>query len=328
MRIFERVILAVIAAAFCGQVFGADTGTYTIQDYKVTLTPKSDGTVEAEYYQKWLVTGGYIPWITVGTPNANFSIVPQSNTGAASSVSSDSYGNWSGVRIQLDKSYVQGQTFEAGFKIVQRGLFYAEGENYKMLFWPGWYDRAKTEHLEISVFLFAKPETVKATPEPRREGQWLKWQTDNIAPGQKYTISVSIPKRLMTVKIRSRNQKETRDIIVFFVMASIVVFGLFILAFSNRSGYGGGPSIYYGGGRGSGGRGRGGKGGGGIGTGGGGGFGGRSVSCVCACACAGCACACACAGGGGAGCDRKLSQMCRLCKDCQQRNSCTVWKAA
>jgi hypothetical protein len=39
----------------------ADTGTYTILDYSVKLTPRSDGTVEMEYYQKWLVTGGHIP---------------------------------------------------------------------------------------------------------------------------------------------------------------------------------------------------------------------------------------------------------------------------
>jgi len=51
-----------------------DTGTYRIVSYRVALTPRSDGTVAIDYYQRWLVTGGHIPWIMVGTPNGNFDI--------------------------------------------------------------------------------------------------------------------------------------------------------------------------------------------------------------------------------------------------------------
>ncbi len=39
----------------------ADTGTYRIIDYSVTLDPKPNGEVVMDYSQTWLVTGGYIP---------------------------------------------------------------------------------------------------------------------------------------------------------------------------------------------------------------------------------------------------------------------------
>ena len=48
----------------------ADTGTYRILDYSVTLNPKATGEIIMDYSQTWLVTGGNIPWVTIGLPNA------------------------------------------------------------------------------------------------------------------------------------------------------------------------------------------------------------------------------------------------------------------
>ena len=39
----------------------ADTGTYEIAEYRVTLAPQQDGKTEITYYQKWRVTGGRSP---------------------------------------------------------------------------------------------------------------------------------------------------------------------------------------------------------------------------------------------------------------------------
>ena len=36
----------------------ADTGTYKIDNYTVTLTPKSDGSVDIAYYQQWTCLSG------------------------------------------------------------------------------------------------------------------------------------------------------------------------------------------------------------------------------------------------------------------------------
>ena len=52
----------------------ADTGTYKIDNYTVTLTPQSDGSVNISYYQQWTVLSGNIPWITVGLPNTFYTI--------------------------------------------------------------------------------------------------------------------------------------------------------------------------------------------------------------------------------------------------------------
>lgn len=72
----QRLLLAllVLNVAVLPALAAGDTGTYRILDYRVTLTPHSDGKVGIDFYQKWLVTGGHVPWTTLGLPNEMFEI--------------------------------------------------------------------------------------------------------------------------------------------------------------------------------------------------------------------------------------------------------------
>ena len=292
----------------------ADTGTYEILSYRVGLTPHSNGTVAIDYYQKWLVTGGHIPWITIGTPNSNFTIT--GSGGAVVGASSASEGEWSGVRLDLDRDYKPGESFEVSVSIVQAGLFYAEANDYKLGFTPGWYDRAKTDTLRLNVKFFASLETVTADPQPTfSSGDEMVWTTYGLGPGERFTIHVSFPVGLFPAGIEKSNLKGASGAggsaapgIVVLVVAVFIIFLIVMAVISNIRRYSGGRA-YYGGI--FGGRSGGGGSGGGRSSGGGGGFGGASMSC--ACACVSCACACACAGGGGAGCARKLEHSCPVC---------------
>ena len=311
-RIF--VLALTVLFGMAGRSLAGDTGTYRILSYQVGLTPKSDGTVTIDYYQKWFVTGGHIPWITVGTPNSNFAVT--ASRGAVAGIASASGGGWSGVRIDLDRDYTHGQTFEVGFSIVQRNLFYASEGSYKLDFTPGWYDRAITDTLLVKVKFFAKLETVTADPRPTMvSDDEMVWAKYGLAAGERFTARVSFPAGLFPAGIAKKNLKGgagdslsgAKGVFVFMFVAVIVIIMILALASTKRR-YSGG-NIFYGGlpggraGRGSSGSGRS--------TGGGGGFGGAGISC--ACACVSCACACACAGGGGAGCSRKLEHACPAC---------------
>ena len=314
----KLILLFLIAGLFSlvGRSFAGDTGTYRIVSYKVDLTPHSDGTVAIQYYQKWLVTGGHIPWITVGTPNESFEIVDYH--GAVTLMSPASQGGWSGVRLDLDRDYQRGETFEVSFSIVQRGLFYAEEKNYKLDFTPGWYDRAVTDTLRVTVEFFAKLETVTADPQPSLvSGNEMVWSKYGLGQGEHFSIHISIPVEAFPTGIAKENLKgssgigtSAAKIIVYFIVVGFIILLFAVKLLSSKGRYSGGR-IFYGGifGGGSGG----GKSGGGRSTGGGGGFGGASMSC--ACACVSCACACACAGGGGAGCSRKQEHTCPVCAE-------------
>lgn len=294
----------------------ADTGTYQILDYRVKLTPRSDGTVEIEYYQKWQVTGGHIPWITIGTANSSYQIDQSKNSGNIRRIYSNNSSGWSGVRINLDKDYLPNETFEVGFTLIQSKLFYADKEHYKLDFTPGWYDRAVTERLVLTMHIFAPIDKVSAYPEPTKiDGQEITWEKLNLRKGKKFSVSVSFPRSYMpnvqTDTLRIKEKLSTKILarlkflIILIPFASLILLSFIVnvinatvrgIKYSKSQGLYFSASSFKSALKSSG---------------GGGGVGGRSSSC--ACACASCACACACAGGGGAGCSRKIVHTCPLC---------------
>lgn len=314
MRKFILIIM-IFSCIFYTANAVADTGTYRILDYKVTLTPHSSGEVDIDYYQKWLVTSGDIPWITVGTPNSDFTIIREKSKGAIYNIGPANEGGWSGVKINLNRDYQPNETFEVWFSITQRGLFYANDTDYKLDFTPGWYDRAITDNLTIEMVCFAALDQIKASPEPTLKAvQRIIWEKENLPSGEHFTIGISFPKTLVAMDEKGLKTQEDNSglvslfAILFMAVVLIVIFGK-LFWHDDEKQYSGGH--YYG----SSGIGRGGGRIGGVSSGrssgGGGGFGGAGFSC--ACACAGCACACACAGGGGAGCSRKIDHTCPIC---------------
>jgi hypothetical protein len=291
----------------------ADTGTYEIPEYRVTLLPEKDGNTEIAYYQKWRVTGGHIPWITVGTPNANFTVLSDGSRGNIRHVKSACSRNWSGVRIDLDSDYQAGETFEVEFAIRQGDLFYADEQGYRLDFTPGWYERAKIGKLVVKLEFFTDLAEVLAGPEPQQmESRFLAWEKSNLVRGERFPISVTFPEHLFPGPIRLAQAQPARSrgglrtnpwVIVAVTLLVPAVLLVIVLSRSARGGYGGG-SIRRGG------------------------IGYRAGTCVvsCACACVACACACACAGGGAAGCDRKLKHACPLGATCQ-REDCPLHPA-
>ena len=310
MRKLAAAFLAAALLSLAGRSLAGDTGTYRILNYGVDLTPRSDGFVAVQYYQRWLVTGGHIPWITVGTANGDFEITGSS--GAVAGIRSAGQGGWSGVRLDLDRDYRPGETFDVAFSIVQNGLFYADKENYRLDFTPGWYDRAATETLRVAVTFFAKLETVAADPPPTFvSGDEMVWIAHGLDPGERVTVRLSFPVESFPARIAAENLRgafggRSRTFVVALVILAIFILVVMAIRSSDKR-YSGGR-IFYGGIPGGV---RGGRSGSGRSAGGGGGFGGASMSC--ACACVSCACACACAGGGGAGCSRKLEHACPVC---------------
>lgn len=288
-------VLFAIAAVMPLAYAEGDTGTYKILNYKVELTPASDGNVIIEYYQKWQVTGGHIPWITVGVPNDDYLV--ESCDLAAKQAYPDNRDDSSLVHIELDKDYQSGEIFEIKFCIDEQKLFYADGSDYKLDFTPGWYDRAPIDLLEIRLRPFVAVSDVVVTPqESSRTDEELIWTKTDLSEGEHFTICTSFPQKAAASSIPAYNMRKKHSVsfvgvlVVVAMIATIVWVVAMLVKVGSSGGYSGGRICR------------------------GGSYGGGCVhSCACACACAGCACACACAGGGGAGCSRKTEHMCKLC---------------
>jgi len=52
-KLLLALLVIVMVILFIPAQVLADTGTYKIDNYTVTLTPQSDGSVDISYYQQW-----------------------------------------------------------------------------------------------------------------------------------------------------------------------------------------------------------------------------------------------------------------------------------
>jgi hypothetical protein len=171
----------------------ADTGTYRISDYSVTLEPQNDGTVKITFNQSWLVTGGNIPWITVGLPNTHFKILDFS--GAAGSVKAENSGNFSGVRIDLKQKYFAGDSFNLQFSVLQSNLLerLVSEKSWRINYTPGWYDHAAIDQMQIKLVSPVDLSTYTSISPPplSQQNNIILWQRSSLAAGQRWNILVS-----------------------------------------------------------------------------------------------------------------------------------------
>ncbi len=166
-----------------------DTGTYRISDYIVTLEPQSNGQVRLTMEQEWEVLSGSIPWVTVGLPNNNYSIVDYG--GDVRTAAAANSGDWSGVRLDLDKGYGPGDRFNVQFTVMQRNLIERLPDEgiWRIDYTPGWYDRAAIGHLEIRLVSPVDYQSyTQLSPSPSVSGNTLTWERSNLAAGQRFNI--------------------------------------------------------------------------------------------------------------------------------------------
>src|SRR5512137_554446 len=145
------ILALVLLIAMVLPASAADTATYQISNYVVTLEPQSNGQVRMTYQQEWKVLSGHIPWITVGLANSNYTM--DSYSEAAARVSAANSGGFTGVRVDLDKDYQPGESFKLQFVVLQSNLLerLTSEKKWRIDFTPGWYDNAVTDHLQINL---------------------------------------------------------------------------------------------------------------------------------------------------------------------------------
>jgi hypothetical protein len=170
----------------------ADTGTYRLSNYAVTLEPQNDGRVKITYEQDWVVLSGHIPWVTVGLPNAKYEIVGYGANAAAVTTANSS--GWSGVNVDLDKDYQAGDTFSITFSVLQSNLLerLTSQNMWRIKYTPGWYDRAQIDRLLIELSSPVEIQTYSmVSPSPTSENaNTLTWERTNLSPGTKFNITV------------------------------------------------------------------------------------------------------------------------------------------
>ncbi len=142
------------------------------------------------YTQTWTVLSGSIPWVTIGLPNSHYQVTGYSN--AAGMVRHDDSNGFTGVRVDLDRTYQPGESFTIGFTVIQNNLLERLPDEgiWRIDFTPGWYDRATIEQMAIR--LDSPVDTAsftKLSPAPNQTtADTLLWRVKPALPGARFRI--------------------------------------------------------------------------------------------------------------------------------------------
>lgn len=122
-----------------------------IEEYYVTVTPLSDGSLDIEYYLKWMPLDEDEPltWLEIGTANEQFTIDRSYSSPNISTITKQNEDGFTGVRIDLDRAYSAGAVLELSFKINQQRILCRDEAGYFHEFVPGWFNSTPVEHYEF-----------------------------------------------------------------------------------------------------------------------------------------------------------------------------------
>ena len=240
MRVFATVLRWLSAGVFA-LVFllvaavpvNADIGTYRILDYTVSLEPQSSGKVSITYEQEWKVLSGNIPWITVGLPNSSFSV--EEWGGAAARVYANNSGGWSGVRADLDRTYLPGGTFSVRFVVLQNNLLerLTSEKKWRIDYTPGWYDRATIDRLQV---ILNSPVSLDSyslvNPVPASSANnVITWERTSLSPGARLEIKVeSLDGSFLSATAPAAMKGPNPWPILIGILCVLAVIGLVIVA--------------------------------------------------------------------------------------------------
>ena len=262
-----------------------------INKYYITADPRTDGSVDFNYYIEWEVldsdSEGPLSWVLIGVPNASIDqIIPLS-----SNISNIRYYSSGGdyVRIDFNQKYIAGEVVKINFSFHQDYLYNLNGDRITYSYTPGWFN--DIEVVDARVNWNTEGAITAKNAEVNSDGYYT-WSS-RLAKGKKInaeiTYRVSAFPNLDTLKQKKDYNNANKNVysqsggseglgVVIFIAIFILVLIVCSIGgpksgYRSHSGYGGYHSSYH-------------------------------SSCACACA-SSCACACACAGGGRAGCSKK-----------------------
>ncbi len=238
LRWLSAGIFALVSLLGLVSPISADTGTYRIASYIVTLEPQSSGQVRITVQQQWQVLSGDIPWVTVGLPNEHFSVV--SYSGAASKVSAANSSGFSGVRIDLDRNYQPGQAFRVQFSVLQNNLLerLTADKKWRIAYTPGWYDRATIDSLQINLVSPVEYQTYSLfDPQPAEvQGNTFTWKAANLQAGSRFSLTVeSLDGAFLSSSVPVGASPGPFNTTFFVIVGVILVLALLVFLAVRRS---------------------------------------------------------------------------------------------
>lgn len=147
------IVVCIIAQLFL--IYLAVTETAVPQDvienYRVTVEPLEDGSLDIEYSFLWkaIDTSEELTWVEIGMPNAMFTVYEDSVSGNIKEYSEIYDDAYTALRLDFYRGYKGGENLEFSFKVNQQYMLCKDTHRYFYEFVPGWFNSTPVENYEF-----------------------------------------------------------------------------------------------------------------------------------------------------------------------------------
>lgn len=229
ISVFLISIIAVLLT-WITPIYAADLDE--IVNYNITVIPNQDATLNIYYDIDWLVldsdSEGPLTWVKIGIPNSH-TVSYEATSNSIRKISTMSSGGYY-VRLDLDRSYYEGETVHMSFNIVQDNMYQVDKiqEGYtEYSFTPGWFPDARVDNLTVS---WAMDKADSWSPNCMMDNGFLLF-TSSLAKNEKYTVTVTYPNEALDFDLSKQSEDDSFGIIDFIGgLFGFVIFIGFLVA--------------------------------------------------------------------------------------------------
>lgn len=146
------ILLALQAAMLLAAFLHTPTPQDVINEYNVTVSPRSDGSLDISYNLTWtpLDENEPLTWIEIGMANPHYTVDYNSLSPNIKSIEKYSEDGYVAMEIYLDKEYVAGETLGIFFTVNQREMLCYENGRFLYEFVPGWFNAIPVEKYKFN----------------------------------------------------------------------------------------------------------------------------------------------------------------------------------
>jgi len=232
MKYIKRLITAGILGIFIAVLFMsggvyAAAPTDEILNYIVSVDVNDDASLNIYYHIEWEVlesdSAGPLSWVKIGIPNKHHNRV----TALSDTIDKVSFidGGECYVRVDLDRSYYEGEVVAFDFMVEQDYMYQvdAKSEGYtEYYFTPGWFDDIRVDNIYVR---WNADKADSWSPYCNVDKGYLEWMSV-LDAGEKFTVTVTYPNDAYAFDLSKSEEavKEEKDSPIITILAVIFMF--------------------------------------------------------------------------------------------------------
>lgn len=133
-----------------------------IQQYHVTVTPLSDGSLDIQYDFVWeaLDPSEPLTWVEIGMANSAYTVYADSLSPNILFCQKKEEGDYISLRLDFQQSYSGGDVVEFSFKVNQKYMLCKNEQGYFYEFIPCWFNSIQVDQYEFRWSRHGEPDEI------------------------------------------------------------------------------------------------------------------------------------------------------------------------